>query len=100
MTVNIQPNSLARTLYDNAVAVEEYFCHFGINPLYRNAFVEAGMQISGTDQDGEPRIFELSTHPFFLASLFVPQTSSTPAQPHPLIRGFLTACAKLPVKIG
>ncbi|GAA6616888.1 hypothetical protein [Scytonema sp. NUACC26] len=58
------------------------------------------MQISGTDQDGEPRIFELPSHPFFLASLFVPQTSSTPAKPHPLISGFLAVCAKLPVKMG
>lgn len=98
MTVNIQPRSLAYNLYGNNVAVEEYFCHFGINPMYRDAFIEAGMQISGTDQNGEPRIFELPTHPFFLASLFVPQTSSTPAKPHPLIGGFLAVCAKLPVK--
>lgn len=53
--------------------------------MYRDAFIKAGMLISGTDRDGEPRIFELPTHPFFLASLFVPQTSSTLAKPHPLI---------------
>jgi CTP synthase (UTP-ammonia lyase) len=100
MTVNIQPNSLAHNLYGSNVAVEEYFCHFGINSVYRDAFVDAGMRISGTDQDNEPRIFELPTHPFFLASLFVPQTSSTPAKPHPLVSGFLAVCAKLPVKTG
>ncbi|MBN3938784.1 hypothetical protein [Nostoc sp. NMS9] len=100
MTVNIQPNSLAHDLYSNNVAVEEYFCHFGMNPMYRDALIEAGMQISGTDQDGEPRILELPTHPFFLASLFVPQTSSTPSKPHPLISGFLAVCAKLLVKTG
>jgi CTP synthase (UTP-ammonia lyase) len=98
MTVNIQSNSLACDLYSNNVAIEEYFCHFGINPMYRDVLIEAGMKISGTDQDGEPRIFELPTHPFFLASLFVPQTLSTPAKPHPLIVGFLTVCAKLEIK--
>lgn len=100
MTVNVQPNSLAHALYGSNVAVEEYFCHFGINPLYRDALIDAGMRISGTDRDNEPRIFELPTHPFFLASLFVPQTSSIPAKPHPLISGFLTVCARLPVKTG
>ncbi|MBV8887096.1 MAG: hypothetical protein JO235_24310 [Chroococcidiopsidaceae cyanobacterium CP_BM_RX_35] len=100
MTVNIQPESFAHDLYKSNTAVEEYFCHFGINSAYRSALIEAGMQISGTDQDGEPRIFELPTHPFFLASLFVPQTSSTPAKPHPLINGFLSVCAKLLVRAG
>lgn len=98
MTVNIQSNSLARNLYNSNTVVEEYFCHFGINPVYRNSLIEAGMRISGTDQDGEPRIFELPTHPCFIASLFVPQTSSTPEQPHPLIKGFLEICAGLLVK--
>lgn len=98
MTVNIRPNSLAYRLYGDATAIEEYFCHFGINPEYRESFIKAGMEISGTDRDGEPRIFELPTHPFFLASLFVPQTSSTPEQPHPLIKGFLAACAGLLVE--
>lgn len=100
MTVNIQPNSLARNLYNSNTVVEEYFCHFGINPAYRNSLIEAGMRISGTDQDGEPRIFELPSHPCFIASLFVPQTSSTSDRPHPLIKGFLEICAGLLVKAG
>jgi len=43
------------------------------------------------DQDGEARIVELADHPFFLATLFVPQVSSSPTQPHPLISAFLRA---------
>jgi len=93
MTVNIQPNSVAYQLYGSNNVVEEYFCHFEINPAYCDSLQQAGMQISGTDQDNEPRIFELPNHPFFIASLFVPQISSTPAKPHPLIKGFLKVCA-------
>ena len=44
----------------------------------------AGLQITGTDHDGELRLFELPTHPFVVGSLFVPQLASTPAHPHPL----------------
>lgn len=92
MTVSLQSNTLAHRLYGSDTATEEYFCHFGLNPAYRGAIEDAGLKISGFDQDGEPRIFELPTHCFFLASLFVPQTSSTVEQPHPLIKGFLVAC--------
>ncbi len=92
MVVNIASNTLAHCLYGCDTATEEYFCRFGINPLYQDAILEAGLKITGYDSDGEPRIFELSNHPFFLASLFVPQTSSTPECPHPLITGFVVAC--------
>ncbi|NOK60140.1 MAG: hypothetical protein GFH27_549291n333 [Chloroflexi bacterium AL-W] len=48
-----------------------------------------------TDPDEEPRILELSSHHFFIASLFVPQTAATPERPHPLIKGFIAASARL-----
>ncbi|WP_341524522.1 hypothetical protein WKK05_17950 [Nostoc sp. UHCC 0302] len=91
MIVNIQPNTIAHLLYSNSTTIEEHFCHFGINPAYRSVIEKAGLKITGFDQNNEPRIFELSNHKFFLASLFVPQTSSTPKQPHSLIKGFLLA---------
>ena len=43
------------------------------------------------DQDGEPRIIELPGHPFALATLFVPQTSSEPGAAHPVVVGFVAA---------
>lgn len=92
LLVKIQPHSLAYRLYEQAEANEEYFCHFGINPAYREAIEQAGLQITGVDPVGEPRIFELPTHPFFVATLFVPQTNSMPERPHPLITGFVKSC--------
>ena len=49
------------------------------------------MVVSGADQDGEPRIIELPDHPFALATLFVPQTSSAPGAAHPVVAGFVDA---------
>jgi CTP synthase (UTP-ammonia lyase) len=37
------------------------------------------------------RIVELSTHRFYVAALFLPQISSRPESPHPLIVAFLRA---------
>jgi CTP synthase (UTP-ammonia lyase) len=57
-----------------------------VEPLIRN-----GLVISGTDQDGEARIVELPSLRFFVATLFVPQTSSASGAPHPLISAYLQA---------
>lgn len=45
----------------------------------------------GVDSNGEVRIVELSNHRFFIATLFVPQLSSSPETPHPLITAYLKA---------
>jgi CTP synthase (UTP-ammonia lyase) len=34
---------------------------------------------------------ELPAHPFFLATLFVPQSRSLPERPHPIVTAFLKA---------
>jgi CTP synthase (UTP-ammonia lyase) len=36
---------------------------------------------------------ELMNHRFFVATLFLPQLSSSPATPHPLIMAYLRAAA-------
>jgi CTP synthase (UTP-ammonia lyase) len=36
-------------------------------------------------------VIELSDHPFFLGTLFVPQLRSTPTDPHPLVTAFVQA---------
>jgi len=40
------------------------------------------------------RAFELPDHPFFVATLFQPQRSSRSERPHPIVLGFLGACAR------
>jgi CTP synthase (UTP-ammonia lyase) len=37
------------------------------------------------------RIAEIPDHPFFLATLFVPQMKSKPREPHPVVTGFCRA---------
>jgi len=54
---------------------------------------ENGFKIVGTDETGEARILELPQNRFFVATLFQPQLSSLPANPHKLILAYLT-CAK------
>jgi CTP synthase (UTP-ammonia lyase) len=37
------------------------------------------------------RVFELAGHPFYIATLFVPQNRSTIEKPHPLVTALLSA---------
>jgi len=47
--------------------------------------------VVGTDDEHGARIVELPDHPFFVATLFVPQLTSTADHPHPLILAYLQA---------
>jgi CTP synthase (UTP-ammonia lyase) len=96
MTVMVRKNTTAARLYLSSRTTEKYYCNFGLNLNHLPALTAAGLVVSGTDQDGEPRILELPSLRYFLATLFVPQTSSTPEAPHPLIGGLLRAATQNP----
>ena len=91
MPVSLEAGSLVADLYGSTRAEEQYYCNFGLNPEYQSALDRGGLRVTGFDRDGEARVLELVEHPFFLATLFVPQTSSLPERPHPIALGLLRA---------
>jgi CTP synthase (UTP-ammonia lyase) len=93
--VTILPATQASALYGIAKSVEDYYCSYGVNPVYRTRLEAAGMIVSGVGDEGEIRIVELPSHPFFLATLFLPQTRSAPGAPHPLLAGFAAAVRRV-----
>jgi CTP synthase (UTP-ammonia lyase) len=92
--VTIAPGTLAARLYGTANVTEPYYCHYGLNPQYRAPLARGGVRISGTGADGEVRMIELASHPFFLATLFLPQARSSADHPHPVIAGFAAAARR------
>jgi len=90
LPIELMAGSLAASIYGKSIVEEHYYCNFGLNPEYQSALVSAGMKISGRDDRQEARIFELPDHPFFLATLFVPQARSTEQNPHPIVRSFVS----------
>lgn len=93
-TVRVALGSVTHRAYGTAEAEEQFRCDYGLNPLYRDAFTYAPLRVSGTDAEGQVRIVELPSHRFYLATLFLPQLSSTPDAPHPLVVAFLTAACE------
>ena len=89
--VCIQPGTRAHESYGVTETEENFLCNFGVNPEFKENLTEAGLEISGSDEDGEIRIAELPAHRFFIATLFVPHLKSTIETPHPLVRDFIKA---------
>jgi CTP synthase (UTP-ammonia lyase) len=89
--VRLAAGTMLARIYATHSPAEEYFCNFEVNPDYLRAFEQAGLRLSAFGEGGELRAVELPGHPFFAATLFQPQLSSTDGHPHPLITAFLKA---------
>lgn len=98
MEVAIKTGSKAAAACQATRSMERFYCNFGLNPACQDQLEKHGLEITGWDQNNEVRIVELGTHPFFLGTLFVPQASSLPGQPHPLILEFCRAAIHLATK--
>jgi CTP synthase (UTP-ammonia lyase) len=94
--VRMRAGTRAARLYGCAEVREDYYCNYGVNPEYRQVLEDGGLCVSGVGTGGEVRIVELPAHPFFLATLFLPQARSGPGRPHPLLAGFAAAVARRP----
>lgn len=91
LAIKLVEPSLVSSLYGTTSVIERYYCNFGVNPDYVSALSSRDLQVVGSDDEGEIRVVELRGHPFFVGTLFVPQTRSRPGEPHPLVRGLLAA---------
>ncbi|MGA2954749.1 MAG: hypothetical protein ABSF48_03395 [Thermodesulfobacteriota bacterium] len=90
-TIKIVPGSHAHQAYGRQEVMEQFYCNYGLNPEFRDKLGKGQLKITGVDLDGGARIVELSDRPFYVATLFVPQMSSRPESPHPLIVAYLKA---------
>lgn len=92
-TILLKPGSRTATIYGVEAIVEQYHCSFGLNSQYLSLFEQSGLRITGVDNNGEARAFELDEHPFFIGTLFQPERSAFAGVVHPLIKAFLQAVA-------
>lgn len=90
LKIFVDRNSKAHVFYNKTEIEEHYYCNFGLNPDYQKLIDEGGLKVVGIDEQDEARIVEIPQNNFFIATLFVPQLSSSPEKPHQLIIEFLT----------
>jgi CTP synthase (UTP-ammonia lyase) len=94
LEIRIRPGSYLEGFYKKDTVTEEFFCNYEVNPDFEGAIIEAGFAIAARGEKGEIRAIEAPKHRFFIASLFLPQLSSKPGKPHPIIVEFLRAASK------
>jgi CTP synthase (UTP-ammonia lyase) len=91
--VRLRPGSRAEEILGAESCIERYHCTYGLNPAYHDRITGAGLRFTGFDENEEPRLAELSGHPFFVATLFQPELAGDGGEAHPLIRAFVAAAA-------
>ncbi|MGE5326144.1 MAG: hypothetical protein ACM3NO_03840 [Deltaproteobacteria bacterium] len=91
--IRLEPETALSSIYRRSEIHEEYFCNYEVNPEFERALIASGLRVSGRGPQGEIRAVESRGNRFYIAVLYQPQQSSSPARPHPLISAFIEAAA-------
>ncbi len=103
--VLLAPGTRVRELYGRDTVLERHRHRFEFNNRYLDRYRQAGLRFSGFSRDGLVEIIELPAHPWFVATQFHPEFTSTPRDGHPLFTAFVRAAraqrlVQLPVAAG
>ncbi len=83
-------SSLAHTLYKKNVITERHRHRYEVNNSYINKFNNTDLLFSGYSGNRDlMEILELKNHPWYLASQFHPEFTSSPMKGHPLFNSFI-----------
>ena len=89
--VRLTAGSVARELYARDEIMERHRHRYEFNNTYLEQFQRAGLAFSGFSKDELVEIIELPAHPWFVATQFHPEFTSTPRDGHPLFSGLVRA---------
>jgi CTP synthase len=89
------PGSLARQIYGKETVVERHRHRYEVNNRYIPQLMNSGLRVSGISATEDlTEMIELPDHPWFVASQFHPEFTSTPRHGHPLFSAFIRAAIK------
>jgi CTP synthase len=88
------PGSVAHSIYGSEQIEERHRHRFEVNNNLLPQIKEAGLVVGGLSADKTlVETVELPDHPWFFASQFHPEFTSTPRDGHPLFQGFIAAAS-------
>jgi CTP synthase len=95
----------AREIFAKDIIMERHRHRYEFNNNFLDRFRNAGLRFSGFSRDNLVEVIELANHPWFVATQFHPEFTSTPRDGHPLFTGFIRAArahraAQLPQAAG
>ncbi len=87
--IRYAPGSRLAAAAGVAASRERYHCSYGVSPRFRHLLereaTSGALRATAWDDEGDVRGVELGAHPFFVATLFQPELSSTAERPHPIV---------------
>jgi CTP synthase (UTP-ammonia lyase) len=89
----LAPAGIVRRAYRVERITEGYHCNFGVNPEFEPLILENGFQAVARDLAGNLRAVELTTHPFFVATLFQHERRALRGEHAPIVDAFVDAMA-------
>jgi len=85
-------DSLTYQIYGKSTIKERHRHRYEVNNNYVADLEKAGMRMAGRSMDNSlVEVIELKDHPWFIASQFHPEFTSTPRDGHPLFKSFVDA---------
>ena len=105
-TARRKPGSKIAQIYGGLEISERHRHRFEVNNKFRKLLEDAGLIIAGLHAPKNlVEIVELKDHPWFVATQFHPEFTSTPRDGHPLFTGFVRAArayrgSQLPAAAG
>ena len=91
----VRPGTRIYHAYGRIQSVEEFRSSYGLVPNYRQKLTTGPLEVTAVGPDDDERAAELRDHPFFVATLFLLQLSSSGGRRHPLIGVFLRGAAEV-----
>ncbi|AWH87955.1 glutamine hydrolyzing CTP synthase [Limnobaculum parvum] len=92
---HLTEGSLVRELYSSPTITERHRHRYEVNNMLLPQIEAAGLLVAGRSADHKlVEIIELPDHPWFVASQFHPEFTSTPRDGHPLFAGFVKAAGE------
>jgi CTP synthase len=89
---HLSSDSLTREIYGSDDIKERHRHRYEVNNRYVPQLEEAGLRIAGRSVDNSlVEVIEVGDHPWFVASQFHPEFTSTPRDGHPLFKSFINA---------
>ena len=89
---NLSSDSLTYQIYEESVIKERHRHRYEVNNNFVPALEKAGLKVAGRSADNVlVEVIEYKDHPWFVASQFHPEFTSSPRDGHPLFTSFIEA---------
>jgi CTP synthase (UTP-ammonia lyase) len=89
----LEENSHLFRAYGTNQITEEYHCSYGLNPPFEELLADGDFRITARDVSGGVRAIELTSHQFFVGTLFQSERRALRGELPPLVAEFIRHCA-------